>query len=72
MDSRLNIPAPSCSVEPPRDTWNEATSGFVDDRLSRVGASREVMREAEATPNPSRVESTGKKSWLGSCKTSVP
>ena len=73
MDSRSNIPAPSCSVEPLQGHLERRGSGFVDGRPTRVGRKPET-RSARMRGNPSssRLESTGKKSLLGSCRTSVP
>ena len=71
MDSPVETLAPPCSVEPMRDTGTKSgrSCGWP---FNRVGASRDGSTRIKGNLYPSRVESTGKKSSLGSCTVTVP
>ena len=55
-----------------RGTLERRRSGFVDWPLKRVGATRDVTTRARGNPSSSHLESTGKKSFVGSCVSTVP
>ena len=71
MGSPVETLAPPLSVEPERDTGtkSERSCGWP---FNRVGASRDGNTRRRGNPNPSRVESTGKKSSQGSLTVTVP
>jgi hypothetical protein len=71
MDSPVETLAPPCSVEPMRDTGTKSgrSCGWP---FNRVGASRDGSTSPFLRELASRVESTGKKSSLGSCTVTVP
>ena len=71
MDSRLKF-RPRHVASNHRGTLERSASGFVDGRLKVKGATPRPHDEGVASANPSRVESTGEKSFVGSCVVSVP
>ena len=64
MDSRLKFLPRPISVEATGDpgTKRERLCGWP---FKDVGVSRDLSTRMRGNPNPSRVESAGKKSWVG-------
>ena len=71
MGSPVEILAPPISVEPKRDTGTKS-GRLCGWPFNRVDESRDGSTRKRGNPLPSRVESTGKKSFWGSLVVTVP
>ena len=74
MVNGLKFPSRVATLKP-RGTLERSRSGYVDWPLKGVGDlknRRDLTRSVRGNPSATSVESTGKKSFRGSCKTSVP